>query len=199
MSKLVWIVVFVVSVVLAGCAAPMPTNTPLPTSTPTWTPAPTSTPPPPPTQTPVPTLTPTPAPTRTLVPTPAPAATQPSTATLPLTLTAEELVGIWQAGDRWYAELKRDGTWGLAAYPQFLKAAQYEVEGKFGVEGDLLTLSDTALCEGAIGVYRLESKAEGKLTFALVKDDCKTSQEQAAIFYNFQRWAAFASLLERVP
>ena len=165
MSKRVWIIV--ASVVLAGCAAPMPTSTPLPTSTPTWTPAPTRTPLLPPTQTPVPTLTPTTTPTRTPAPTPAPSPTQPSTETLPLTLRAEELVGIWQAGHGWYAEFKPDGTWTLGAKPQDLKAGLYDYEGKYSVERDLLSLSDTMMCPDVIGVYQLESKAEGKLTFAI--------------------------------
>jgi len=194
MRKLIWIAI--VSVVLAGCAAPAPTSTPLPTKAPTRTPAATSTPTPSPTQMPVPTLTPTTAPTQT--PAPAPTATQPSAAIGPLTLTAEELVGIWKAGDEGYIEVKGDGTWALAAYPMYLEAGKYDYEGKFSVERDRLSVSDTAICQDVAGEYQLESKTEDKLTFALVKDDCRTPDKDD-FSTSFRRWAVFTSPLERVP
>ncbi len=194
MKRLVWILAItlglVACVALAGCAAAVPTNTPQPTHTPTRTPAPTSTPTAPPTQTAVPTLTPTAAPTNTSVPTATPAATQPSTSTLPLTLTSQELVGFWKTGDtepEWI-EFKRDGTYATAPSLAKLKEGLIDNEGKFRVEGDLLSVTD-GWCGNLVGVYRPESKAAGKLTFAKVQDDCITSPP---------RWVGF-SLLEREP
>jgi hypothetical protein len=173
MKKHAWILVglsLVAFVALVGCATAVPTSTPQPSSTPTPTAAPTSTP----------------APTAT------PAATQPSISTSPVTLTVEELTGFWD-GDAGCIEFKPDGTW-LAGYsPSFIQAGRYDHEGKFSVEGDLLTLSDTPGCDLDIGVYRLKSKAEGQLTLGRVKDDCWNG------FTEWSRWPTFASELRRVP
>ena len=192
MVKHAWILVglsLVACVALVSCATSVPTGTPQPTNTPTPMPAPTSSPTVPPTQTPVPTLTPTAAPTSTLAPAATPAATQPSTSTQPLTLTVEELVGFWDSPEGCIG-FKPDGTWLVGYSPSFIQAGNYDWEGKFRVEGDLLTLSDTVNCD--IGVYRLESKSEAKLTLARVKDDCET-------YWGEPRWHAFASELQRLP
>ena len=199
MGKLVWTVTVELSLILcaalAGCATAAPINTPQPTHTSIPTPAPASTPTVPPTQTPVPTLTPTSSPTNTLMPTATSAATQSSTSALPLTLTVEELAGIWKTRDVYftYVDFRPDGTLGMSGSFPGIKAGMYEVEGQFRVEGDLLSVSDN-VCGDTIGVYRVASKAAGKLAFEQVKDECKPAEG----FDGFShRW--LYGLLERMP
>ena len=89
---------------------------------------------------------------------------------LPLTLTVEELVGFWKDVDG-YIEFKPDGTWAFATTLNALKAGTLYAQGTISVEGDELTILDD-ICGSLIGVYRLETKAENKLTFTQVKEEC---------------------------
>ena len=89
---------------------------------------------------------------------------------LSLTITVEELVGFWKDVDG-YIEFKPDGTWAFATTLDALKAGTLYVEGTFSVEGDEITILDD-ICGNRIGVYRLETKTENKLTFTQVKEEC---------------------------
>jgi len=171
MEKHAWILMglsLVACMALAGCANAAPTDTP------------------PPTRTSAPTATPT-APPNTPAPTATPAAAQ------PLTLVVEDLVGIWRTGDSFYQwiELKADGTLAVSGSLPGLRAGMADMEGQFTVERDELSVKDN-WCGDVVAVFRLESKAEGKLTFERVKDDCGYAPD---VMYS--RWAVF-SALERV-
>jgi hypothetical protein len=226
MKRLAWTskvaLSLVACVAFAGCAAAAPTDMPQPAHTPTRVPAPTATPTALPTQTAIPTPTqttaptstplptatvpptqtplPTPTPTNTPVPTATPTATQPSTATQPLTLKVEDLVGTWKTADKTmdsYIQFKRDGTFALAYTIATLDAGSADHEGQFSVQRDLLSVEDK-ICS-AVGVYRLESKTEGKLTFAKVQDDCKPFFDMAEEHFASSRWWYVYRVLERVP
>jgi hypothetical protein len=88
----------------------------------------------------------------------------------PLTITVEELVGSWKDVDG-YIEFKPDGTWAFATTLDALKAGTLYVEGTFRIEGNEITVLDD-ICGNRVGVYRLETKTENKLTFTQVKEEC---------------------------
>jgi hypothetical protein len=100
----------------------------------------------------------------------APTITPATSTPLPLTLNVEELVGFWRDVDG-YIEFKPDGTWAFATTLNALKAGTLYVQGTFSIEGDELTILDD-ICGNKIGVYRLETKTEDKLTFTQVKEEC---------------------------
>ena len=93
----------------------------------------------------------------------------PATST-PLPLTVEELVGFWRDVDG-YIEFKPDGTWAFATTLNALKAGTLYAQGTFSIKEDELTILDD-ICGKLIGVYRLETKTENKLTFIQVKEEC---------------------------
>jgi hypothetical protein len=95
----------------------------------------------------------------------------PTTSTrLPLTLNVEELVGFWKDVDG-YIEFKPDGTWAFATTLNALRAGTLYAQGTFSIEENELTILDD-ICGNLIGVYRLETKTENKLTFIQVKEEC---------------------------
>lgn len=83
-----------------------------------------------------------------------------------------ELVGVWKDADG-YFEFKPDGTFGYAVTRSALSAGRLDAEGTFRLEGDAFTFESDKVCGKQKGVYRLQTKTEGKLTFTPVKEDCR--------------------------
>jgi hypothetical protein len=83
-----------------------------------------------------------------------------------------ELVGVWKDADGYY-EFKADGTLGYAVTRSALSAGQLDAQGTFSLKGDALIFESDNVCGKQKGVYRLQTKTGGKLTFTQVKEDCR--------------------------
>lgn len=160
-------------------------------------PEPTNTAVPEPTAEPKSTDTTVPEPTNTAIPEP----TVEPTEEPALTVSGEDLVGIWLgtvAGERGYIMYTADGQYSLALSQDALTTAP-RVSGEYWIEDGQLHIRDLenaghwAVCEAEnIGIYEIIVMDDGKLDFETVDDPCNTGGfTRNYIFANMtQEWLA---------